>query len=111
MPAGRIPCINPRCRRTADASKYEGDPEIICGKCFRALPEAPRKRHQDCWRELRKWERRITRTSDELKLTRMRAIRDMWSEKIHENWELIRNMVANPEKPEGLDGFLKEVGL
>ena len=35
--SGRIPCINPRCRRTADAAKFDCE-EIICGKCFRSLP-------------------------------------------------------------------------
>lgn len=109
---GRIPCLNPRCRRTFPRKPDDDDDaEVICGKCFKALPEAPRKRHRDCWREYRAWDRRITRTSDELKIQRMRAIREMWGTKINENWEIIRAAVMNPEKPEGLDGFLKEAGL
>jgi len=35
---GRIPCINQRCKRTAPADKYRPGTEIICGKCFKALP-------------------------------------------------------------------------
>lgn len=104
----RIPCINPRCRRTAP---YEPNTEIICGKCFRALPDDLKREHRRCWREKRKFERRITRTSDELKIQRLRAIADVWSRKINENWEKIRAAVEQPDKPDGLQSFLEENGL
>lgn len=104
---GRTPCINPRCRRTY---KDEGG-EVICGKCFRALPAELRNEHRRCWREYRKWQRRIARTGDELKIRRMRTIADTWATRIDANWEAIRHVVTAPEKPEGLESFLEEVGL
>lgn len=107
----RIPCINPACRRTAPAEKYEAGTEIICGKCFRALPAEIRNDNRHCWREYRKWDRRIKRTSDELKLPKMQSIRDLWSARIDQNWAAIQASIASPEKPEGLDAILEELGL
>jgi hypothetical protein len=107
--ADRIPCINPRCRRTF---KAEGDTEFICGKCFRMLPETVRKEHRGYWREIRKWDRRITRTGDELKIVRMRAIRERVSRQCTHHWDQeIKPFFHAPEKPAGLDAFLEEVGL
>lgn len=108
----RIPCINPRCRRTAPSDKYGPDTEIICGKCFRTLPEAVRYEHRRYWRELRKWDRRITRTGDELKIARMRKIRDRFSQMIKRHWDReIKPHFLAPDKPEGIAAFLEEVGL
>lgn len=110
MKPGRTPCINPSCRRTADAKEFPG--EMICGKCFRALPDRDRKEHRRLWREIRKWERRIAKTVDELKRQRMHDIRNMWVGKLQRHWdESIKGSFANPEKPEGLESFLEEIGL
>lgn len=107
---GRIPCINPNCKRTASAEKYSC--EIICGKCFRNLPAEMRAEHRGFWREIRKWDRRITRTTDELKRDRMKAIREQWSQRLNRHWEdKIKALLVNPEKPEGLDAILEELGL
>lgn len=108
----RIPCINPRCRRTAPKEKHEGDNEIICGKCFRTLPESVRKEHRGYWREIRKWEKRITRTSDEMKIARMRDIISKLCWRLGRHWdrEIKPRMIA-PEKPEGLETFLEEIGM
>ena len=108
---GRIPCINPTCKRTAPADKYEPDCEIICGKCFRALPAELRTEHRRYWREIRKWERRITRTSDEIKIQRMIDIVDKWAFKLRANWQNIREHVTEPERPAGIENFLSEMGL
>ncbi|MBE1208170.1 hypothetical protein [Aminobacter carboxidus] len=106
----RIPCINPRCRRTfADDGKSS---EIICGKCFRTLPEATRKQHRRYWRKIHKWERRITRTGDELNIFRMRAVRDTLSMRLNMHWDTcIKPFFLAPEKPAGLDAFFEEVGF
>ena len=105
----RIPCINPRCRRTF---KKEHDGEVICGKCFRTLPEAVRKEHRGYWREIRKWDRRIARNGDELKIARMRGIRDRYSRLLNRHWGAeIKARFLAPDKPEGLDAFLEEFGL
>lgn len=110
MSAGRTPCINPRCRRTFKADDCGS--EVVCGKCFRMLPQAVRKGHRGYWREIRKWERRIARTGDELKIVRMRAIRDRIAVNLGLHWDtFIKPFFLAPEKPEGLDAFLEEVGL
>jgi hypothetical protein len=106
----RIPCINPRCRRTAPADEHGG--EIICGKCFRTLPQAVRQEHRHYWHQIRKWDRAITRTSDELRIVRMRAISDRLAWQLGLHWDReIKPFFLTPEKPAGLDAFLEEVGL
>ncbi|TIU02392.1 MAG: hypothetical protein E5W43_01030 [Mesorhizobium sp.] len=108
--ADRIPCINPRCRRTAPTDEHGG--EIICGKCFRTLPEATRQEHRRFWRQIRKWDRAITRTSDELKIRRMHEIRHRLALHLSWHWDSeIKPFFLTPEKPAGLDAFLEEVGL
>lgn len=110
MTIDRVPCINPRCRRTFKAEEHGG--EVVCGKCFRMLPEAVRKEHRGYWREIRKWDRRITRTGDELKIVRIRAVRDTLSMRLGLHWDTyIKPFFLAPEKPDGLDVFLEEVGL
>ena len=51
------------------------------------------------------------RTGDLLKAQRMRSICYQWGEKLDRNWEAIRRTVVTPDKPEGLEAFLEEVGL
>ncbi|MBB3947210.1 putative amidophosphoribosyltransferase [Rhizobium skierniewicense] len=110
MLANRTRCINPCCKRTAPADKYPG--EMICGKCFKALPQAVKDSHRFFWKQIRKWERRITKTSDELKLIRMRNIGRTWSDRLIAHWDAeIKVRVMNAEKPAGLDSFLEELGL
>jgi len=110
MTADRIPCINPHCRRTFKAD--DGDGEIICGKCFRCLPEPVRKEHRRYWREIRKWERRIVRTSDEMKIATMRSIRSRLSMRLNRHWDSeIKPFFLAPQKPAGLDAFLEEMNL
>ncbi|MBN7758959.1 hypothetical protein JYP46_19195 [Nitratireductor aquimarinus] len=106
----RTPCINPRCRRTGPADEFPG--EMICGKCFRSLPEGVRREHRRLWREIRKWERRITRTSDEMKIVKMHNIVTRLSWQLSRHWDReIKTLFLAPEKPEGLDAFLEEMGL
>ncbi|RWM29460.1 hypothetical protein [Mesorhizobium sp.] len=109
--ASRIPCINPRCRRTAAQEKFPNSKEIICGKCFRALPLAFRQEHRRCWREINKWEKRILRTGDPLKAQRMRGICNGWTDRLNARWDEMRQSIANPDKSEGLETFLEEIGL
>ncbi|MGS1095821.1 hypothetical protein ACVCNR_14685 [Aquamicrobium terrae] len=110
MTEARTSCINPRCNRTYK-QEHEGQ-EVICGKCFRSLPDAVRTNHRRYWREYRKWDRRIKRTRDELKILHMRVIRDRFGTMIDCHWDAeIKPYFLSPEKPEGLDAFLEEVGL
>lgn len=107
---GRTPCINPACRRTGPADEHPG--EMICGRCFRGLPAEVRAEHRRYWREIRKWDRRITRTSDEIKIARMRTIRDRLVRHLNAHWEReIKLRFLTPDRPEGLDAFLEEAGL
>lgn len=105
----RTPCINPRCNRTGPADKFPG--EMICGKCFRALPLAMRTEFRLAWREYRKWNKRYLRTSDEIKKARMSPIVGRWAFRIDSSWINIRSTFISPEKPEGLDPVLEELGL
>lgn len=106
----RTPCINPKCRCTGKAEDFPG--EMICGKCFRALPQQVRNDHRFYWREIRKWQRRIVKTQDEMKLVKMRNMVYMWQCRLSSHWdEYIKAPLLAPEKPEGLDVFLEELGL
>jgi len=110
MTEARTPCINPRCRRTFKAD--DAGSEVVCGKCFRTLPAAVRAAHRGYWCEYRKWDRRIARTGDELRIARMRDIRNRLSARLNTHWvAVIKPFFLAPEKPEGLDAFLEEVGL
>lgn len=76
------------------------------------MPEAVRKGHRIFWREMRKWDRRVSRTSDELKISRMRDIRTRIAFRLRRHWDReIKPFFLAPEKPEGLDAFLEELGL
>ncbi len=109
MKEGRTPCINPRCKRTF---KADDGGEVVCGKCFRTLPEAVRAEHRGYWREIRKWDRRILRTADNFKIERMASIRDRLARRIEAHWDReIKARFLAPEKPDGLDAFLEEMGL
>ena len=42
----------------------------------------------------------------------MRNLLHMWQERLSTHWDAeIKARVQNPEKPEGLDAFLEELGL
>ena len=107
--AGRVPCINAACRRTYK-QEHEGQ-EVICGKCFKSLPAEIRNAFRRHWREYRKWERRISRTSDELKIRRMNDVLGRFANLIDRDWEEIKRIITAPEKPVGLETFLEELGL
>lgn len=110
MSPDRTPCINPRCKRTF--KRTAGHEEVICGRCFRALPAAVRSEHRGYWREIRKWERRIAQSSDVLKIASMRSVSDTLSMRLGLHWDThIKAPLIAPEKPEGLDAFLEEVGF
>lgn len=104
----RIPCINPACRRTAPAEKYEPGAEIICPKCWRLLP-APLTSH---FRDLARRQRRLTRLARKpgraAQALRLSAMVEAAQER---NWQAIRQQFVAPAKPVGLDAFLDEAGF
>ena len=107
---GRTLCINPCCNRTAPADEFPD--EMICGKCFKSLPQNVQNDHRFYWKQIRMWRRRIAKTTDEIKLVRMRNLLNMWDHRLADHWdEEIKARVTSPEKPQGLDGFLQELGI
>lgn len=109
---GRIPCINPRCRRTAPADKYEPGTQIICGKCWKLVPESLRKRDRYLWRHHRKLERYRKRGLDPIEANRVDRLIDQVEGHLHSHWGQIRAcFIGDSEKPEGLDAFLEEMNL
>lgn len=108
----RIPCINPRCRRTASADEYEPGTQIICGRCFRNLPRELRERHKRHRRRFRRLERLVEKRTHKGTIqphVANRVMRNAISD-WDRNWDRIRKYYQEPVKPEGLDGFLEEMG-
>lgn len=108
---GRIACVNPACRRTA-ADAGDGA-AIICGKCWKLLPPAVRNRYL----QLKRRERRLLKLIDKrarhgaIDRASIGAIEHRITLQMAENWQLMRDCFHRPDKPVGLDGFLKEMGL
>lgn len=113
MKPGRIPCLNPRCRRTAPADKYPPGTEIICGKCFRNLPKALKERHRRHERRYRKLRRAYRRR--EVRGTLPGLVGGRFGHTackvLDASWVRIRRYYREPERPHGLDAFLEEAGL
>lgn len=110
-PHARIPCINPRCRRTASRTEFPDSVEIICGRCFRSLPASLRRRHKAYWTLVRKL-RRLSRRKDMVErtgqLARIGEMNDRLGNKL---WRAIAAYFVPIDKPKGLDAFLEEIGL
>jgi len=100
----RIPCFVPGCKRTAPKDKYPNTEEIICGKCWKLVPQRFRNRHK----VLRKRERQLIRAWSR-KGVENPAIPVLWRQ-VDQNWEAIRNSFSR-EKPRGLEAFMAEIGI
>jgi hypothetical protein len=111
--AGRIPCLNPRCRRTADAAKCKPDTQIVCGKCWRSVP----RRLRDEYRAIRKADRQTQRliarrvARNDIAQDVIDRIADRSDRRHAENWSAISAYFLAPTAPVGIEGFLQEVGL
>lgn len=109
----RIPCINPKCRRTAPADKYEPGEEIICRACWQLLPAHISGR----WKRFGRRERRLIRLIDrrlvhhEIDAGRINAMAARMDARRIEIWGAIRTFFLEPDRPAGLDAFLREAGL
>lgn len=110
---GRIACCNPRCNRTAAQEKHPGCTEIICYKCWKLLPKELTKRYRDLNKRWKKTDRLIARRYETLPVDAETAInlRNRIIDQMDENWREIRGYFHHTEKPEGIDAFLKEIGL
>lgn len=94
---GRIPCINPMCKRTAAADKFEPNTQIVCNKCFRSMPERYSRRYRMLNRALKKAEKTGRRVP---------AIEAA----INRNWQAMWMYFNRPDKPRDLGAFLEEMG-
>lgn len=116
----RIPCLNPRCRRTF---KREHDDETaVCGKCWKLLPVTVRDRYK----QLRRRSRVIDRLEAKGDAHRRRGRRHGQPDKgvpqsytmrwQHDRlwrrlWDWIEAFYLRPERPAGIESFLEEIGL
>lgn len=107
----RIPCCNPKCRRTAPASKYPDADEIICRKCWNLTPKSYRDRYRVLERRSKKIIRVITKQTTMVWRYRLEKLADRIELQKENNWYEIRNYFRISEKPEGLENFLEEIGL
>ena len=116
----RTPCLNPSCRRTFKAEP--GVDTVVCGKCWKLLPQAWRARD----RQLRRRDRLIVRMEAKGGSFRRRgrkhgnpavgapqAVTMAWKfARLWEaHWSRVTAFFLTPEKPAGLDVFLEEVGF
>lgn len=111
MAADRIPCINPRCRRTAAQDKFPDSDEIICGKCFATLPQSLRRRHKTYWRRVGQTKRLIAKATTPGRLDQIARIDEINQRLGYNVWRAMRAFFEPIEKPAGLDTFLEEMGL
>lgn len=110
---GRLPCVNPACRRTASADQF-GETDIICAKCWKLLPQRLRDRYRQLHRRVKRLnhliERRV-RGGDNIPLQRLGIIEHLAADHLAQNWQLMRDYFRHRDKPIGLEGFLQEMGL
>ncbi|WP_257164662.1 hypothetical protein [Bradyrhizobium sp. SRS-191] len=110
MTSGRIPCINPRCGRTAPAGD-DGSGAIICRCCWNKLPQARRDR----FNQLRRRERRMLRLAQKrtapLTARRVEVLTRLLANGATSCWSEIATYFRDGAAPVGLEGFLKEIGL
>lgn len=113
MSGDRIPCLNPRCRRTAPRDKYADSAEIVCAKCWKLLPQAVRDRYRALGRRDRRLLRRIERrvALGNISSALVERLREgLWRAHCR-HWDEIRSYFLAPAKPVGLDAFLEDTGL
>jgi hypothetical protein len=92
--------------------KFPGE-EIICGKCFRALPEPIRREYRTLRRRERKLLRLIARrvAAHSIDPATIDLIQQRMFARFDANWSRIVNYFVAPERPVGLEAFLQEMRL
>lgn len=105
----RIPCCVEGCKRTADATKFEPGAEIICAKHWADVPQVMKARYRQIRVRWRKAYRCWQKHQDS---PRALAIYRRIVRLENRNWFKIKAYMNKPDTPpEGLPGFLRELGL
>ncbi len=107
----RICCLNPSCRRTFARKPNDSESaETVCGKCWKLLPKPLTQRYRQIIRRWRAINRKVERRQAKGQ-PYPPALYDLLERHHRSNWQKIRSYFLNPPAPEGLENFLKEVGL
>jgi len=109
--ADRIPCLNPRCRRTAPSARHPDCTEIVCGKCWRLLPKAMRARYAALNRRNRRLDRLALKPRYGNRGPQWARLVGLMDAAQRRNWRAIRAFFLAPALPEGLETFLEEMGM
>lgn len=105
MTEKRTNCFNPPCRRTFKYQEGDETREVVCGKCWKLLPQALRQEYKHLKARRLKITRRLRKKGVEnVELPHLRARQEA-------NWRAIHDFYAAPQKPAGLDTFLEEIGF
>ena len=99
--------MNPRCQRTAPQERHPDCSEMICGKCFRMVPDSLRRRHKQWWRRERRL-KRLLKKATPAQVNRIETLHYRAGDRIG---NALYAFFHPTEKPEGLDRFLEEMGL
>ncbi len=114
MEGRRIPCCNPRCRRTAAYSETMNSDEIVCAKCWKTLPPAQTERYRDLRQRYKRIARSMAKRERNGNLPNFRksvSIYDHLDALVERNWRDMKASFQQSVKPEGIDKFMEEAGL
>lgn len=109
----RIKCLNVNCRITAAQDKYPGSSNIICQKCWKAMPDRFRRE----WKRLKAHDRKLQKICKKEKYSHGSRRRNWISidQIFTRRWDKLNSDIINyfaaGEKPPGIETFLKEIGL
>lgn len=113
MTEPRTHCLNLRCQRTFK-QEHEGE-TVVCGKCWKLLPAAVRQRGRLIERMAAKGtaHRRRGRKfgRPEIGAPQSYTMGSKFDRLWERHWTRIRIFFHAPDKPEGLETFLEEIGL
>ena len=119
----RIHCLNPACRRTAAADRFDGATSItcandsassiVCAKCWKIVPAELRDRHRELRARDRKIARAVMKRAAKGLITNAR-VQYLWfllEGRSVSNWHAIAIYFQQSPSPAGLEEFMKEAGL